>query len=238
MASGAAPLIGVTTYREEAAWGPWRTTAALVPDSYVECVARAGGRPVLLPVTVGSGSDEAAVEVVAALDALVLVGGGDLDPATYGAPARAATGGVSRPRDDTETALLAAALASEVPVLAICRGLQVLNVQRGGTLVQHVPDVVGHTGHRPAAGSFGPTGIRIEPGSCLAKIMGESDTVSCSHHQAIDELGSGLVVTARAPDGIVEAVEMPAASFVVGVQWHPEEDGDVRLFEALVDATR
>jgi len=234
-----APLVGVTTYREDAAWGPWRTTAALLPATYVDCVARAGARPVLLPVREGLGGDEeAAADVVSVLDGLVLAGGGDVDPASYGAAPHPATGGVSRRRDDTERALVGAALAVELPVLAVCRGIQVLNVHLGGTLHQHVPDVVGHDGHRPAAGCFGTTEVRIEAGSALSKVLGASATVACSHHQALDRLGERLVVTARAPDEIVEAVEMVAAAFVVGVEWHPEEGSDPRLFEALVEAGR
>jgi len=174
------------------------------------------------------------VDVVSVLDALVLVGGGDIDPACYGAVPHPATSGVNRARDDNEIALLAAALRAEIPVLAICRGLQVLNVYLGGTLVQHVPDLVGHGGHQPAPGCFGPIDVSIEPGWLLSKAMGESATVSCSHHQAIDRLGDGLVVTARAPDGLIEGAELPAAPFVVGVQWHPEQDMDLRLFESLV----
>ncbi len=170
------------------------------------------------------------------LDALVLVGGGDVDPALYSARPHPATSGVNRERDDNELALLGAALASGTPVLAICRGLQLLNVHLGGTLTQHVPDVVGHAGHQPAPGCFGPVEVTIEPGWLLSKAMGESATVQCSHHQAVDRLAERLVVTARASDGLIEAVELPAAAFVVGVQWHPEQDGDLRVFEALVRA--
>jgi gamma-glutamyl-gamma-aminobutyrate hydrolase PuuD len=133
-------------------------------------------------------------------------------------------------------ALLAAALDADLPVLAICRGLQVLNVHLGGTLIQDVPDVVGNSGHRPAPGRFGPVEVHIEAGTLLSKAMGESAVVSCSHHQAIDALGTGLVVTAHAADGLIEAAELPARRFVLGVQWHPEQDRDLRVFEALVRA--
>lgn len=239
MTESAAALVGVTTYRQEATWGPWRRPAALAPAAYVDCVAAAGGRPLLLPPAQGPGAaDDSAAAVVDALDALVLVGGGDVDPARYGAVADAATGGVNRERDDSELALVAAALAAGLPVLAVCRGLQILNVHLGGTLVQHLPDVVGHRGHQPETGCFGPTEVRTEPGSRVAAVMGSTATVACSHHQAVDALGRGLVVTARAADGVVEAVELPSAPFVVGVEWHPEEDGDVRLFRALIEATR
>jgi gamma-glutamyl-gamma-aminobutyrate hydrolase PuuD len=238
MVPGKTPLVGVTTYRQDAAWGPWHRQAAVLPTSYVDCVSAVGGRPLLLPPGEGPGADDAsAADVVSALDALVLVGGGDVDPACYGAVPHPATSGVNRARDDSELALLAAALGADLPVLAVCRGLQLLNVHLGGTLIQHVPDVVGHSGHQPAAGSFGPTDVRIEAGSVLSKAMGEVATVPCSHHQAIDALADGLLVTARAPDGLIEAVELPA-TFVVGVQWHPEQDGDLRVFDALVRAAR
>ncbi|HVC69785.1 MAG TPA: gamma-glutamyl-gamma-aminobutyrate hydrolase family protein [Acidimicrobiales bacterium] len=235
MVPGRTPLIGVTTYRQQAVWGPWQRSAALLPTSYVDCVAAAGGRPLLLPPSEGPGGDDlSATDVVAVLDGLVLVGGGDVDPACYGAVPDPATAGVNRARDDSELALLSAALQVDLPVLAICRGMQLLNVRLGGTLVQHVPDLVGHGGHQPAAGCFGPTRVRFEPGSVVSKTMGEVATVACSHHQAIDTLADGLVVTARAPDGLIEAVELPAARFAVAVQWHPEQDADLRLFDALV----
>ena len=237
MLQGTTPLVGVTTYRQEAVWGPWRRSAALLPVSYVDCVAAVGGRPLLLPPSEGPGAtDSSAVDVVAVLDALVLVGGGDVDPACYGAHSHPATSGVNRQRDDSELALLAAALDARLPVLAICRGLQLLNVLLGGTLLQHVPDVVGHRGHQPEAGRFAPIDVTIEAASLLSKAMGESATVQCSHHQAIDRLADGLVVTARSPDGLIEAVELPTAPFIVGVQWHPEQDGDLRVFDALLGA--
>jgi gamma-glutamyl-gamma-aminobutyrate hydrolase PuuD len=230
-------LVGVTTYRQQAAWGPWDRLAEVLPASYAECVADAGGRPVLLPPCDGPGAgDDSAPGVVDALDALVLVGGGDLDPARYGQAPHAATGAIDPGRDANELALLDAALRQDVPVLAICRGMQVLNVLLEGTLVQHLPDVVGHLGHQPDRGCFGPTEVTTEPGSILAKVVGESGTVSCSHHQAVDRVGTGLSVVARASDGTVEALELPSRRFVVGVQWHPEEDRDLRLFEALVGA--
>src|SRR5580700_10309010 len=193
MVQGRTPLVGVTTYRQDAAWGPWQRAAAVLPTSYVDCVAAAGGRPLLLAPSEGAGGEDAsAADVVGALDALVLVGGGDVDPACYGAAPHPATAGVNRRRDDHELALLDAALRADRPVLAICRGLQLLNVHLGGTLVQHVPDVVGHSGHQPAVGCFGPVEVRIEAGTLLSKAMGESGTVRCSHHQAVDRLADGL----------------------------------------------
>ena len=232
--------------------------AAVLPATYTDAVTRAGGRPVLLPpydrpdddrppydrpddpppADSRNGRDDASASVVRALDALVLVGGGDVDPASYGQASHPATAGVNPGRDATELALLDAALQADLPVLAICRGMQVLNVLLGGTLVQHVPDAVRHEGHQPGPGCFAPVEVAVEPGTTLGKILGDGATVSCSHHQAIDRLGTGLVVAARAPDGTIEAVELSGKPFAVGVQWHPEEDGDLRLFEALVDAAR
>jgi gamma-glutamyl-gamma-aminobutyrate hydrolase PuuD len=241
MSARPAPLVGVTTYQQEATWGPWNRPAAVLATAYLDCVASAGGRPVMLPPFRTSGDDArqdaTASGVVGALGALVLVGGGDIDPARYGQEPHPATAGVDAGRDTSELALLGAALETGLPVLAICRGMQLLNVQLGGTLVQHVPDVVGTDAHQPARGCFADVRVATGPGSVTAKILGETATVRCSHHQAIDRLGRGLVVTARSADGLAEAVELKSAPFVVGVQWHPEEDADLRLFEALLDAT-
>ena len=160
--------------------------AEVLPSSYTECVAKAGGRPVLLPPCDAPGhAVDNASEMIGALDALVLVGGGDVDPARYGQPPHPSTAGVDGQRDTHEFALVEAALRADLPVLAICRGMQVLNVVLGGTLVQHVPDALGHSGHQPAQGCFAPVRVTTEPGSVLAKVLGDSATVSCSHHQAI-----------------------------------------------------
>ncbi len=229
-------LVGVTTYHARAAWGPWDRPAAVLPAAYFELVAAAGGRPLLLPPvrSAPDGPGAGAAELVATLDALVLVGGGDLDPAGYGLAGHPAVDGVDQDRDRSEEALLAAALDRDLPVLAICRGLQLLNVYLGGTLLPHLPDVVGHDGHRPAAGQFADVDVITVPGTRMADILGATDTVRCSHHQAVDRLGTGLVVSASSSDGVVEAVELPGHRFVVGVQWHPEETGDRRLFDALL----
>ncbi len=239
----ATPLVGVTTYYTEAAWGPWRRPASVTPASYFELVAAAGARAVLVPPQRRSpaGPGAGAAATVGALDALVLVGGGDLDPATYGGPEHPDLGGVDPTRDESETALLAAALEADLPVLAICRGLQVLNVHLGGSLVAHLPDALGHRGHQPDAGEFSDVDVVTVPGTRTAAILGDKVTVRCSHHQAIDRLAPGLAVTARSvepaeAEGVIEAVELAGRRFVLGVQWHPEEADDGRLFDALAAA--
>jgi gamma-glutamyl-gamma-aminobutyrate hydrolase PuuD len=232
------PLIGVTTYVADAAWNSWQRRSAVLPASYFELVAASGGRPLLLPPpsSAADGPGSGAPEVIAALDGLILTGGGDVDPAAYDQKARPEVGGVNPVRDASERALLAAALEADLPVLAICRGIQVLNVELGGTLHQHLPDVVGNTTHRSAPLVFGEVAMTVTPGSRAAAVFGEHPTVLCCHHQAIAELGRGLQVTARSSDGVIEAVELPDARFVLGVQWHPEEGQDPRPFAALVAA--
>jgi gamma-glutamyl-gamma-aminobutyrate hydrolase PuuD len=234
------PLIGLTTYVVDASWGSWERRAAVLPASYFELVASAGGRPFLLPPTGTSpdGPGAAADEVVAVLDGLVLTGGGDVDPLAYGEDPAPEVAGVDLARDESERALLAAALRIDLPVLAICRGCQVLNVELGGSLHQHLPDVVGHSEHRSRPYVFGDVAVATAPGSVTAAVFGAEPTVRCSHHQAIRELGRGLVATASTADGVVEAVELPSARFVLGVQWHPEEGRDQRPFDALVTAAR
>jgi putative glutamine amidotransferase len=238
----AAPHVGISAYGEPARWGPWERPAALLPMSYPEAVAAAGGIPVLLPPLPGI------EEAVTRLDALVLSGGGDIDPAAYGEAPHPLTERVYPGRDRAEQALLAAALAAGVPVLAICRGLQIVNVSRGGTLRQHLPDEVGHHDHGSVAGRYGSHPVRIVAGSALGGILGPPGPdgevragVPTSHHQAIGRLGQGLVATAWADDGTIEAVEPDPAGgggtgFLLAVQWHPEAGDDPRLFEALTDA--
>ncbi|MFI6286620.1 gamma-glutamyl-gamma-aminobutyrate hydrolase family protein [Streptomyces sp. NPDC051018] len=226
------PLIGLTTSAESARFGVWHTESSVLPRTYPDAVVRAGGVPVLLaPVAEGHR------ELLSAVDALVLTGGADVDPARYGAAPHPSV----RPqpeRDDFEFALLELALAARIPVLGVCRGMQLLNVALGGTLVQHLPDTVGTTVHRPAPASFGPGRALLTPGSRVAAILGAETFCRCHHHQAVDRPGDGLVVVGRAPDGTVEAVERPGDPFVVGVQWHPEEQpDDLRLFTVLVRET-
>jgi putative glutamine amidotransferase len=228
-----APLVGLTTYQEPARFGVWDTEAALLPRTYVDAIARSGAAPVLLPPQAGARVPPTA------LDGLVLTGGADVDPARYGQAAGAHTQAPRPDRDAGEFALLEAALAAGLPVLAVCRGMQVLNVALGGTLTQHLPDVVGHAEHSPAPAVYGTVRVTLAPGSRAAAILGAEAKVRCYHHQAVDEVAAGLVVTGRAEDGTVEAVELPGPAFVLGVQWHPETDpDDDRLFRALVDAAR
>ncbi|AHH94789.1 gamma-glutamyl-gamma-aminobutyrate hydrolase family protein [Kutzneria albida] len=231
--SGRRPVIGVTTYLERTRYGAWDVEAAVLARTYVDVVAAAGGNPVLLPPL-----DDWQAESVAFLDGLVLAGGADVDPARYGQRPHPRTGNLRPDRDAAEFALARAALEVGLPMIGVCRGMQVLNAVLGGTLVQHVPDVTGATTHQPAVGQFANNPVSLVPGSRLAEILGPSAVVSCSHHQAIDRLGAGLTVAATAADGTIEAVELSTADFVLGVQWHPEQDAEVRLFKALVDNTR
>ena len=230
MASNGSRLIGISCYSEQAKFGVWEQQTALLPQTYVDCVVAAGGLPVLIPP-----AGEWGVAEVSRLDGLVLAGGPDVDPARYGEEPLATTGEPRTGRDTVEFDLLDAALRYGVPVLGVCRGMQVLNIALGGNLRQHLPDDVGNTDHLPVRGTFGRVEVKVAPDSRLAGIIGQQVTVSCHHHQGVDRLGEGLVPVAWAPDGSVEAVELPNAGFVVAVQWHPEEDTvDRRLFEALV----
>lgn len=226
------PRVGLTTYLQPASWGAWHRPAALVPAAYLHSVVAAGGTPMLLPPVM---TDTTVLEV---LDALVVIGGSDVDPAAYGQDPHPAT--VSQPaRDEHDSALTRAALERGTPLLAICRGAQVLNVTLGGSLHQHVPDLLPESCTRPAPGVFGSVEVHTVAGSRIAAVVGERARVACYHHQAIDRLGDGLVVTARSVDGLIQALEPESGSWAVGVQFHPEEDNrDIRLFEALLTASR
>ena len=206
------PVVGITSYAEEARWGVWEQPAALVPLAYVRAVERAGGRPLIIPPC-----PEGVDETLDALDGLIFSGGADLDPECYGAEAHPETNGTRPERDSAELALLEGALARDMPVLAICRGSQVLNIARGGDLVQHLPEVVGHEDHKHTPGVFA-----------------DHAPVKSHHHQGYGRLGEGLREAARADDGTVEAIEDPSRRFAVGVLWHPEEGEDAALFDALV----
>lgn len=220
------PLIGVTTYLDQARWGVWDMQAALLPAPYPRLVRESGGLAVMLP------PDEpaAAVEVVARLDGLVVAGGADVEPVRYGAEPDPRTGPPARARDSWELALIDAALASGTPLLGICRGMQLLNVALGGTLVQHLD------GHVEAVGVIGRHAVKPVPHTRYGSLVPELTEVPTYHHQAVDRLGAGLTVSAHAEDGTVEAVELAAPVWALGVQWHPEMGEDLRVMRGLVEA--
>jgi putative glutamine amidotransferase len=229
----AKPVVGITTYVVPARFGPWDLASALVPLMYVEMVEQAGARPLLVPP-----SEDAVEETLDALDGLVFTGGSDLDPALYGQKAHEETNDVVVERDRAELALMQAALERDVPVLAICRGSQVLNVARGGDLVQHLPDVVGHERHKETAGVFADHDVELDGDTRIGELLGERAHVKSHHHQGIGRVGDGLRVAARDDDGTIEAIEDPDRRFALGVLWHPEAGEDQRLVDALVDAAR
>ena len=198
------PVIGITAYAEEVTWGAWVEPAALVPLSYVHAVERAGGRPFVVPP-----SEDSIDETLAALDGIVFSGGSDLDPKHYGAEAHPETKDVRQHRDRAEMALLTAALDRDMPVLAVCRGSQVLNVALGGDIVQHLPELVGHEGHRETPGDWSEHDVRLEPGSRVGSLLGENTPVKSHHHQGYGRIGEGLRETGWADDGTVEALEEP-----------------------------
>jgi anthranilate synthase component 2/putative glutamine amidotransferase len=225
------PRIGITTYLEPTIWGVWERDAALLPRVYLDAVVAAGGVPLLLPPV---GTDASALNV---LDGLIVAGGCDVDPSSYDATPHPETVETRPGRDEHEKVLIRAALDRDLPLLAICRGLQMLNVTLGGTLQQHLPDVVAHDEHRPSPAVFGTTEVKVEPDTLTGRLFGERTSVHCYHHQAINVVAPGLRVTARAGDGTVEAAEVDGHEFAIGVQWHPEENpNDLRLFTALTDA--
>ena len=223
------PLIGITTYLTRARFGSWEEESALVPADYVRAVEAAGGRALLVPP-----SDDGVEETLDALDGVVFSGGSDLDPSTYGQEPHEATYGIVEARDRAELALLQAALARDLPVLAVCRGSQLLNVALGGDLVQHLPDVVGDERHKEQPGEYAHHDVAIEPETRLGGLIGHHAPVKSHHHQGFGRLGDGLREAARADDGTVEALEDPSRRFALGVLWHPEAGEDMRLFEALV----
>ena len=227
------PVVGVTTLIESARFGTWDAPSALVPMSYVRAIEHAGGRPLLVPP-----SDDGVEETLSAVDALVFSGGADVDPTVYGSDAHPETSPVRPERDRGELALLEAALARDMPVLAVCRGSQVLNVVRGGDLVQHLPDIVGHDRHKHTPGVFADHDVELNEESRLAAILGERAPVKSHHHQGYGRIGQGLREAAWADDGTVEALEDPSKRFALGVLWHPEEGEDFALFKALVEEAR
>jgi putative glutamine amidotransferase len=227
------PVIGLTTYREPARWGVWDQRADVLPAQYAEAVVACGGVPLLLPPVDVMGAAEA---VVRRLDGLVVSGGADVDPATYDAAPHPRTAGWRPDRDAWELALLTAAEAVALPVLGVCRGMQLMAVHAGGHLDQHTPDLVGHEAHSPGGDAFGAIAVSTAAGSRLAALVGPSLEVNCHHHQSVSE-HPGYVATAHAEDGTLEAMEAESAErFCVGVQWHPETAADVGLLAGLVRA--
>ncbi|MDN4486644.1 gamma-glutamyl-gamma-aminobutyrate hydrolase family protein [Demequina sp. SYSU T00039] len=229
------PMIATTTYREVASTGIWTQEAVWLPDAYLAPLRRAGGTAAVLPPD----APDRAGAALDRMDGLYLTGGYDVDPALYDAARHPETDAPRADRDAWELALLAAAVERGMPVLGVCRGAQLLNVARGGTLHQHVPDVVGHTGYQRGDAVFRPVEVSVQPGTLLARCHPARRAVPVYHHQAIDRLGRGLVVSARSADGLIEAIEDPSLAFCVAVQWHPEHDpGELGLWEAFVEASR
>jgi putative glutamine amidotransferase len=228
----ARPLIGITGQLEAAHWGDWVREAVLSPLTYTRAVERAGGTPVILPPV----PPDSVTRLIAGLDGLVLTGGADVNPALYEAEPHEQADVPDRRRDRFELALVRAAIEAGVPVLAIGRGLHVLNVARGGTLIQYLPDSVGHSGHATDTAKMRKHTVTLSPDSTLGQLLGAQALVPALHHQAINQAGDGLVTAAWADDQVIEALELPGHRFAVGIQWHPEEGDDLRVFEALVAA--
>ena len=232
------PVIGVCTYFETVRWGAWEDRAAMVPAGYVASVQRAGGIAVLLP------PDPEAIDdpdpVLDLVDGLILAGGVDVDPSTYGADPHERTDPPNEMRDRFELALARRALERDLPLLGICRGMQVMNVAGGGTLVQHLPDVVGHDAHRQTLGVFGDHEVELDAGSLAERAAGEARHATKSHHhQGVDVVADGFVVTGRSLlDDLPEAIEAPDRRYALGVQWHPEADETSRLIASLVSESR
>jgi len=235
-AISARPAIGLCTALERARWSVWDQEAVLLPRNYIDAVQAAGGLALLVPPD--ASLVDAPDELLDRLDGLILAGGSDLDPANYGASAHSETVGCVPERDRFEIALLQTALARDLPVLAICRGMQVMNVAHGGTLHQHLPESHGHHEHRRVSGSFDGADhdVVLDDGSLAARIVGERVHATKSHHhQGVDRLGEGLLVTGRSEfDSLPEAIELPDRRFALGVQWHPEADEASPFIAALV----
>ena len=240
MSGGERPVVGLCTALERARWSVWDQQAVLLPRSYVDAVHRAGGIALLLP------PDPAAIAdpdpLLDLLDGLLLAGGADMDPATYGAERHPETAGMVPERDAFELALAARAMERDLPFLGICRGMQVMNVARGGTLAQHLPDDYGHGDHRRSLGSFDDADhdVRLAPGSLAERVAGEAvHPTKSHHHQGVREIGAGLEVSGWATvDDLPEAIEVPGNRFALGVQWHPEADEASPLIAGLVDEAR
>jgi putative glutamine amidotransferase len=228
------PIIGITGELEAARWGTWIREAVVSPVSYTRAIERAGGTPVVLPPVPAS----SVPALIARIDGLVLAGGRDVDPLLYDEPAHEQTDLPDHRRDRFELLMTRAAVEADRPFLAIGRGMHVLNVARGGTLIQHLPDRIGTESHRPDPVKMTVHDVQISAASKLGRVLGTTAQVPASHHQGINGLGAGLLTVAWTHDQVVEAVELPGHRFGLGVQWHPEEGDDARIFEALVTAAR
>ncbi len=240
--AGRRPVIGVAGMREPVSFGIWTMAADFMPTAYTEAIQLAGGRALVLPLD--ARDIDYAHEILHGLDGLILPGGNDLHPAHYGHDPHPALGPTMALLDEVQLALTRAAIAADLPLLGVCRGMQVLNVASGGTLHQHLPAILeGSEEHRRIPGTLGPENehdVHVEPGSVAAEAIGSHRTTTRSHHhQAVDQVGEGLIVTGRAvDDGLIEAIESTTNSFCLGVQWHPEADPDATVIAALVDAAR
>ena len=232
------PVIGICSAIESASWGGWEAVCNLSPRSYSLAVQRAGGVAILLPPD--DVVAEAPDELLDLVDGLVLAGGSDVDPASYGAREHPSVTGTWPERDRFELALGHRALERDMPLLGVCRGMQMLNVAAGGTLEQHLPDRVGHEQHRHTPGAFSDHSVRLTDGSLAARVVGEELTaVKSHHHQGVDELGEGVEASGWSEgDEVVEAIELPERRFALGVLWHPEEDERSRVIGALVEEAR
>ena len=232
------PVIGLCAALERAQWSVWDQQVVLLPRNYIDAVQQAGGLAVMLAPDRHLVADPD--EALQLIDGLVLAGGADIDPGSYGEHAHAETVGTVPERDRFEIALAAAAIEQDMPVLGICRGMQLINVARGGTLLQHLPDRFGHHEHRRVVGSFDGADhdVQLLPGTLALRVAGEARHATKSHHhQGVDRLGEGLVVSGiSAVDGLPEAIELPDRQFVLGVQWHPEADALSPVVGALVQA--
>jgi gamma-glutamyl-gamma-aminobutyrate hydrolase PuuD len=235
---GEFPRIGLTTYRERAAFGVWDETADVLHASYADAIHAAGGVPMLLPPTIVDADLEPAAEATLdGLHGLVLTGGADVDPDRYAAARDEHTGATRADRDSWEIELVGAALRRDLPLLGVCRGMQVLAVALGGTLVQHLPDIVGTDVHNPIIGVHARHGVRLADGSGVAAIVGPTAVVATHHHQAVGRLPERAIATGWADDGTLEAFDVCDATWALGVQWHPEVHDGQALFSALVDAS-
>ncbi len=230
-------VVGICAAVEQARWGAWDETVALVPLNYAKTVQRAGALAFVLPPD--DAAAESPGELLDRIDALILAGGSDVDPASYGARPHPETKGHRPERDRFELALAHGALERGIPVLGICRGMQMLNVAAGGTIEQHLPERLGHSDHRHTPGTFSDHEVVLEAGSLAARATGiERSAVKSHHHQGAGELGQGVEVTGWSDDDdrVPEAIELPACDYALGVLWHPEEDERSRVVESLVKA--